>query len=50
MNEKANKECEEIIDCWQCECGKHHNCKDGAKKCCTNKKSKICDCRHCKNH
>lgn len=48
MNPKRNTICDENPDgCWTCECGKHHNCKDGAEKCCTKEVSKLCNCRHC---
>jgi len=52
VNAKLNTECDDfkrgrVKECWTCECGKHHECKDGADKCCTDTKSKICKCRHC---
>ena len=48
MNAKRNPICDENPNgCWTCDCGKHHNCKDGAEKCCTNEKSILCNCRHC---
>lgn len=44
-----NKDCADFPEvCYLCgNCNKHHNCKDGADKCCTNKVSRKCGCRHC---
>jgi len=50
VNSKRNIICDENPEgCWTCECGKHHNCKEGADWCCTSKTSNKCMCRHCKS-
>lgn len=49
MNSKRNRSCYDNPEgCWTCECGKHHNHKEGADYCCLDKVSNKCDCRHCK--
>lgn len=50
VNSRRNKHCKiNPKKCWICgECAKHHNCKNGADYCCTDKVSDICNCRHCK--
>ena len=48
MNSERNEVCSaNPKGCWICECGKHHNCKEGADYCCTKKEQTKCDCRHC---
>ncbi len=47
---KRNKDCRVNPEgCYLCKCGKHHNCKDGAMRCCSKTKepSTECNCRHC---
>lgn len=48
VNSDRNRDCHDNPEgCWTCQCGKHHNCKEGADWCCTTKVSQECGCRHC---